>query len=295
VEVATLILLLPFVLAPPSLERGVARVIAAWQFRPGGWVKASRLRRFPPNLAKRSGLTSDELAKRAEAATLRERVRILRGIVFPWWKRRVSVAGLRHVDAGHAAGNGVILWVHPCAASNVAVKQAMSSAGYALAHLSRPGHPFSARPFGERILNPILRRPEMRFLAERVVIDDANSVAPLRRLRALLRDNRVVSITVTTHASTLEDFDFLGGRLRLPSGPVQLAANSGAPLLPVFTAESGSRTRVELGAPLPVTGRSPAEVRATLEAAAAWLEERVVRDPESWTGWRTPTFQAGPR
>lgn len=225
---------------------------------------------------------------------MRERILVLRAIAFPWWRRRVRLAGLRHVRAALADGRGVILWIHHCSESNVAVKQALWQAGLPLAHLSRPGHPASSQPLGVRWINPLLRRPEVRFLAERVVIDDHATVAPLRRLRALLAANRAVSITVTATASRLEALPLFGGRLFLPTGPVQLAAASGAPLLPVFTYRLGNVTRVEVGSPLPVTGSSPEAVGAALEAACAWLEPRAVAHPEAWVGWRTREFSLEP-
>src|SRR6185436_8614406 len=102
-------------------------------------------------------------------------------------------------------------WVHMCTASNVSVKQALWEAGYPLAHLSRPSHPFSTRPFSLRFIDPFLRRPELAFLAERVIIEDGHTVAPLRRLRRLLGENRVVSISATPSSSTTTEFPLLGG------------------------------------------------------------------------------------
>jgi hypothetical protein len=220
-----------------------------------------------------------------------EHILLMRGIVFPWWKRRLRVTGLGHLYAGLDAGNGVILWVHPCVASNVAVKQALFMAGYPLAHLSRPSHPFSARPFGRRFVNPILRMPEVRFLAERIVIENEQTLGPLRRLRALLKDNRVVSITVVPAAIRVNDFELLGGVLRLPAGPVELAAATGARLLPVFTFASDSRTQVRIGAPLPVTRADAESIRDAQLAAVEWLEARLIEHPEAWTGWRGRQFR----
>ena len=282
---------MPFVLAPPWMGRAAARALVTYTLRPGGWAARSRARRFPPALPKHTGIAKRALIQRSESAATYEQILLLRGIVFPWWKRRLRVTGLRHLRDGLDAGNGVILWVHPCAASNVAVKQALFMAGYPLAHLSRPSHPFSARPFGRRFVNPILRMPEARFLAERVVIENEQTIAPLRRLRKLLKENRVVSITVVPAATRISEFELLGGTLRLPTGPVELAAATGARLLSVFTWGSESRTNVRIGAPLPVAGTDGASVRAAQLAAVQWLEARIIEHPDAWAGWRGNQFR----
>ena len=159
-EVAIRLLLLPFILAPRPLEFAAARAITTYVLRPGSSVRKIRLRKLPPELAARAAIEPIEVVRGVEILVMRERILLMRAIVFPWWKRRVRLAGLAHVRAALEAGDGAILWVHQCVASNVAVKQAMFMAGYPLAHLSRPGHPFSSRPFGRRFVSPLLRRPE---------------------------------------------------------------------------------------------------------------------------------------
>lgn len=290
-EAATLVLLSPFVLAPAPVEALAARAVVAWQFREGAWTRNRRLVKFPPELAAHWPSSALAIARASEADSMQERIRLLRGAVFPWWRRRLRLIGLGHVRAGLEGGNGVILWVQRCTQSNVAVKQALWQAGYPLAHLSRPGHPFSGRPFGMRWINPLLRRAELRFLAERVVIE-GSTIPALRRLRALLAENRVVSITVAPEATRREEMALLGGWLALPHGPVQLAVASGAALLPVFTYGREDRTYVEIGAPLPVTGPGRDEVRGTLTASRDWLERRVTEHPEAWIGWRTREYRS---
>jgi lauroyl/myristoyl acyltransferase len=226
-----------------------------------------------------------------EARMLRQRALVLRAALFPGWKQPVRLTGVEHVRAGLAAGRGVILWVQPCLGSTVLVKQALYEAGFPLAHLTRPGHGLSPHPFGVRIVNPFLRRAEDRFLAERIEIDDTRTVGPIRRLRTLLSQNRVISITVTTTASQLEEFEAFGGVVSLPTGPVELAASMGAVLMPVFTAASARPLVVEIGSPLPVTGRSREAVRESQEASVRWLEERIARHPGEWIGWRAGLYR----
>mgnify|MGYP000931002234 CR=1 FL=1 len=293
-EILTLALLVPFVLAPPPIESLVARGLARWQFREGGWTRGLRMAKFPPDLARLTGRPAVELAAANETESFRERIRILRAAVFPGWRRRISLAGFSAVRQGLSEGHGVILWVNHCTESNVAAKQAMWRAGLPLAHLSRAGHPFSARPFGRRWLNPLFLRAEIPFLAERIVIEGDSTVAQLRRLRALLSANQVVSITLAGDATAFDEVPLLGGVLKVPRGPAQLAASTGASLLPVFThPTAGGRTRVEIGSPLPV-GQPRRATESTAVAMAAWLEARVIAHPAAWIGWRGRLFSPAP-
>ncbi len=213
----------------------------------------------------------------------------LRAVLLRRWRRRVAVRGIEHVRDALGAG-GAILWVSQCVSHDIAVKQAMFEAGSPLTQLSRPSHPFSGSPFGRRFVSPILRRPEDRFLAERVFIDADRTVTALRRLRAVLKAGRPVGITVTVDATTVEAYDFLGGTLRLAAGPVELAASTGSALLPVFVSGPPEHPCVRIGAPLPVAGRDAPSVRAAHLAYIEWLEARIGEDPFAWAGWRSRTW-----
>lgn len=288
-ELAIQLLVLPSAFVPRPLGEAVRRTVATALLWPGSKYRRQLEATFPgsgPLAGPRWRACRD-----CEARMLHQRALVLRAALFPSWKQSVRLTGAEHVRAGVAAGRGVILWVQPCVGSTILVKQALYEAGFPLAHLTRPSHGLSPYPFGVRIVNPFLRRAEDRFLAERIEIDDARTVGPIRRLRALLSQNRVISITVTTTASQLEEFEAFGGVVTLPTGPVELAASMGAVLLPVFTAGSAPPLVVEIGSPLPVTGRSREAVRESQEASVRWLEERIARHPGDWIGWRAGLYR----
>lgn len=291
-ELAIQAALLPFVLLPRPAGLLACRLIAAVLMRGGSRYRRQLEAQLPPPLAVALAPGGDPL-RQSEAFMLYERVMVLRGALFPCWRRRTATRGLEHVRSGLAAGRGVILWVQPCLASSVAVKQALWAAGLPLAHLTRPAHGFSPFPFGRRFVNPFLRRAEDRFLAERVVIAGEQTIGPLRRLRALLGENRVVSITVTEAASRLSEIPFLGGWLTYPAGPVELARATGAVLLPVFTVSSSGPAVVVVGPALPLGEAGARSVRPAQEAAAAWLGERVAQRPLDWVGWRAHLYRRG--
>ncbi len=280
------LLLLPAVVAPRPLGMALCRVVAAALLRRGSWLESSLLLKVPATLAAAAAMDQPAFARRLETLILYERVLVLRGVVFGGWHRKLIVEGLEHVHEGLAAGSGVILWVFPCVGNSVAAKQAIFQAGIPLAHLSRPGHGFSSSPFGVTLVSPILRRAETKYLAERVVIDDQHTIAPLRRLRVLLQANRVVSISVTKGAGRSDRIQVLGSEIQLPRGPIELAAATGARILPVYTAQRETKTRVIIGGPLPVAGPGAPAIHAAQQALVSWLDERIREDPTTWLGWR---------
>ncbi|MEP7215674.1 MAG: hypothetical protein ABI782_05425 [Anaerolineaceae bacterium] len=293
-ELAFYILLLPFVFLPPSVGTKAAGLLARFLMRRSSEYHVIIARLMPGAVREALGPSDHEAAVQAERVFLREKLLLMHAIITPWRSPRPRLRGIEHLEEALIVGRGVILWVHPCLGSNVAVKRALSESGHPLVHLSRPGHPFSSRPFGIRVMNPLLRRPEVRFLRERVQIDDENMIGPLRRLKTRLAENLPVSITFTPHASTVNSVAFLDGTCRLPAGPIELAASTGARLLPVFTVGSGRCPIVIIGPSQPVTGKGGAAIAACQESAVTWLEKKAREYPADWLGWRVGLFRPLP-
>lgn len=289
-ELSIQLCLLPLVFTPRPMALAGCRLVATFLLRPGCKYRRSLKSQLPQPIAESFHGRPMAALRQSETMMLYQRMLVLRGAIFPWWKQRVAVAGLANVQAALAGGHGVILWVQPCLGSSVFVKQALFEAGLPLAHLTRPSHGFSPHSFGTRVMNPFMRRAENRFLAERVVITDDQTVGPLRRLQTLLHENRVVSITVTTAATRLSAFPFLGGTIFLPDGPVALAARTGATILPVFTIGSENPQTVEIGSPLPVGQTSLGAIQECQEASLRWLHARIDAHPVDWIAWRTDLY-----
>ena len=156
----------------------------------------------------------------------------------------VQLEGEEHIQSALAAGRGAILWVATFAYSDLLTKLSLCRAGYAINHLSRASHGFSNTRFGRALFNPIQTRIEHRFLAERLVMSANNTVGPLRRLAARLKDNQLVSITATPLGRRLQTAPFLDGRIQIATGALSLAHQSGAPVLPVVTVAHSDGTFV---------------------------------------------------
>jgi lauroyl/myristoyl acyltransferase len=209
------------------------------------------------------------------------------GLNGPWhaWRPNVRLHGEAHLKQALDVGRGVVLWVTESAHHSLIVKVALYQAGYQVCHLSRPTHGFSATRFGIRYLNPFCTRVEDRFLGERVLILGDNTGSAMTTLRARIAANRVVTIVVRPEARRFAEVPFLCHRIRVPTGPIRLAQDTGAALLPVFAfASADGHFEVTIQEAL-----QPLDEKETSDAVAAAyvrrLEPYVRAYPEQWTGW----------
>jgi lauroyl/myristoyl acyltransferase len=153
-----------------------------------------------------------------------------------------------------------------------------------VSHLSRDTHGFSATRFGRRWLNPIKTGIEHRYLAERLVMTDRDGINPMRELALRLEQNRLVSITVAPTGKKTRLVRFLDGQIRLATGALALAWQTGAPVLPVFTVRAPDGafvTRIEPPLVLDRRLSRAAAIDAVLPAYAL-LEVYVLCNPDQF-------------
>lgn len=226
------------------------------------------------------------ISKRRNGYTRELKLQIL-GLNGPWrsWRPDVRLTGVSNLEEALGRGRGAILWVLETSFSTLMVKMALDRAGYRAHQLSRPGHGFSASPFGIRWLNPLWTRVEDRFIAERVLITGETAAEALTALRARLRDNGVIIITVAPLAHKFVAVPFFNDQLELPAGPIQLALTSEAVLLPVFAFTKPNGTfEVSIDHPIgPATGNLT--VTDVAVDYARRLEQFVLEHPDQWSGW----------
>jgi lauroyl/myristoyl acyltransferase len=202
------------------------------------------------------------------------------------WQPSVRWHGLDHLRSALEQGSGAILWVGGFAHHQLISLMALRQADFVVHQLSRPEHGFSASPFGIRWLNQLWTRIERRFIAEPVVILKNDAGPALQLLRQRLGANGIVWIAVGPEARRTLDVAFLGGTIRLPTGPLHLARTSHAALLPVFTirANDGSYD-------VTIERRLDVDTDITYASAArsyaVMLEPYVTAHPEQWGGWET--------
>jgi lauroyl/myristoyl acyltransferase len=222
------------------------------------------------------------------AANYESRMQILRCYRPDRWRPEIEVIGLEHIENGLREARGIVLWVGNFAFSSHVTKMALSQAGVAVSHLSRPTHGFSRSLFGIRALNPIQTRIEDRYLRERLTVTPQNARAVWRLIQEKLGENGIVSITVGDQARRLARPRFLAGRMRLATGPAYLACTTGAALLPVFTLRTDARSyAVHIGPPLGKGSNADDDmcVNGIVEEYAARLQPLVLRHPSLWRNW----------
>ena len=254
---------------PNALQARIAEV------RPSGWDSVA-----PGDLV-------DEL----EAGRLEHYLQILRDYRPGGWRQDVEIEGLDRLRAALADGRGAILWVDHFVFNGLAPKKGLHAAGFAFSHLSRPEHGFSKTRFGIRYLNPIRSRIEDRYLEERVLIARGAEPRSVRRLLALLKQNRVVSITAGAwEGRKVAPVPVMGASLPISTGAASIAVAAGAPLIPVATVrDEGSQAfRVVLDDPIawPRDVPKAEAMEAIFAAYGRHLETWIASHPGQWRGWK---------
>lgn len=185
----------------------------------------------------------------------------------------MSYEGIGHVEAGLAAGRGVILALPHLGAWDFAGAWLGRCRGIPVTAVVEPLEP------------PELFEwfAEMRRTLRMTIVPlgpDAGS-AVLSALHA----NRVVALLCDRDlVGTGVEVDFFGERTTLPAGPVTLGIRTGAPVLPTAVYFEGSRHRAVVRPPLALEreGTLRQDVARLTQQLARELESLIRRAPEQW-------------
>ena len=232
--------------------------------------------------------TADAVLAELGAQKIHALLQLLRDYRPGGWRPDLRSVGFEHVEAARRRGRGAVLWVAKSVYGDLVAKVAFHRAGFAVSHLSRASHGFSASRFGRRYLNRVQTAAEDRYLGERVSLSRDGATAALELLAARLRDTGIVTVTANDQARRPLAVPFLGGRLALAPGAPLLAHRTGAALLPAFAFrdEAGALT-VTVEPPIAVAcdaERNTAVADAAREYAAR-LEPYALEFPGQWLGW----------
>jgi lauroyl/myristoyl acyltransferase len=230
------------------------------------------------------------------ATYMEERLEILRAYRPGGWRPRLELEGREHLDAAVAAGHGAVLWMSPFSYADLVTKMALADRGYAVSHLSAFSRGFSPNScwtwtrsrFGMKVLSPLRTNVEDRWIRERIVMPLDGGLAYMRTLEQRLRAGGLVSIRAGEVGQRTLDVPFLGGMVRLATGPASLALATDAALLPIYCMRRGPGDFVvAIEPPLRAApGRSRRDAADDLvRAFAARLEAWVLRQPYLWSGW----------
>lgn len=271
----------------------------AWIVPQARWPLVARpLASDNPSLVSRIGdsdlgqlLGPAAIAAKLEANRIEHSFQYFRDYRPGGWRIPNAVEGLEHLAEAQASGRGVVLWMAHFVFHGLAAKKLLSEAGFQVHHVSRPEHGFSKTAFGIRVLNPLRVRVEDRYLASRILIRETARSAIGERIRKLLRDGQMVSITAGAwEGRRIAHVPFLGGHYPLATGAPALAHAEGARLIPVFCWRGDAPDgRLTLRVDPPIDMPANADRRQAIDHALREFVERhdsVVRAaPTEWRGW----------
>jgi lauroyl/myristoyl acyltransferase len=187
-----------------------------------------------------------------------------------------TVVGMEQVDAALEQGRGCILICSHLGNFDYALRQFLNM-GYTLTVTQEHLKPERLHQLVMQVRNV----PGLHFAP-------VDSTSGLRALITALRRNEVVLMPadrdIQGHG---EEVLFFGAPARLPTGGIQLALRTGAPLLGVFPYRQGLDHSYGEIVPLPAltaeeSATQPDPTRRTLRRVAKLLEQQIARSPEQW-------------
>jgi len=240
-----------------------------------------------------AGTTADGMARRIATENwcnrFEERFQYMRSWRPGGWSPAIEIVGAEHVANALEEGRGIVLWGGNFSFKDLVARIAWRRLGLSVTLLARPIHGFSKTQFGIRYLNAVRRGIEDRYLGERLMVEEHETSGALKTMRARLKKNGVVSITVGNQGRRRTTARFLGGSLVLATGPLAMAHETGAALLAVHTLRLGTgRFRVIIEPPIKIAiGKDGApDYAGAAQRYADMLGPVVLRDPGQWRGWR---------
>jgi len=204
------------------------------------------------------------------------------------WNPQIDVLGASNVSQALGEANGIVLWGGNFSFNDLVAKIAMRRLGLAVSGFSVPSHGFSNTRFGVRYLNRVCRDIEDRYLGERLMVEPREFAVTLQHLRDCLKANKAVYFAVGGRGRRTATAKFLGGRIIVATGPLAMAHETGAAILPVHTFRTApGRFEVTFGPPIQFPRDSDGNVdyEDAAQAYADMLEPFVLRDPGQWCGW----------
>lgn len=197
-----------------------------------------------------------------------------------------QIEGREHLDAALAEQRGVILLTFHFGMVRTAFAM-LAALGYDICeHVARrttyAGKTYDSIAVAAREkVAEVDNQSEFRHIYHR----------PLQSFAVMFRQLRKGGIVaVNGDGMTGDQFvttPFLGGTIGLPAGPAQLAARSGAVVIPIFTLYEGLfRHRIVIHPGMDVPGNSQEDIEQATVEYSRLLEGYVRRYPWAWWTWR---------
>lgn len=264
----------------------------AWCVPPKRWASLARLKRRAPFRGTRPAAQIQQRGAYPKWNDWGGLLPYLREFHPSGWHPEIHIENAERLLNARAKGHGVLLWVADFRYSSLVVKKTLSAEGFAVHHLSRPGHGPSSSRFGMRHLNWIMQAIEERYVAERIVLASGSEVPVLRRMHDVLAAGGICSITANAEGTKVQHVPFSGRRYPLATGAPSLALSSDAELIPVFCVPAGDRYGFRVVIDEQIDLRRDVPRKAAIESAMTEYVNRhrpfVEDHPNVWGGFRIP-------
>jgi lauroyl/myristoyl acyltransferase len=153
---------------------------------------------------------------------------------------RIEFAGAEELSAALDRGRGAIVWASQFMFQTLAGKRALWERGFKPIQVSSVHHGFSRTPFGDAVINRMLRRAENRYLKERIIFDHDGAAAVTRKIVEALDRGELVLLTNNTHSGSVFVEMRFGdnGYISMPVAPLSIATRRGTPIFSMAILET---------------------------------------------------------
>lgn len=197
-----------------------------------------------------------------------------------------DIEGTEHLDRALTEGNGAIVLVYHYGPVKM-VFPALQNLGYCVQQHVFRGATYAGKVYDWMAVAAMKKLADMEQSTGLPVLYHRPLTALVTLLRCLRR-NEIVAINGDgMMGDDFAEVSFLNGTMSLPAGAAELAARSGAPILPLFVESRGLYGhRIVIHSPIRVVCHEREHVAAAVGQCAALLEQYVRRQPWSWWTWR---------
>ena len=218
---------------------------------------------------------------------------------FPFWNennigRYYTFEGLEHIDRARRLRRGALMFTGHFG-SICSSLVALSLRGYTFNHLSRdsrnePGFDPAFRAYARLKLAWIKKKTgrEMLFIAaDQGAYSQYSSASAVMEAYRLLSQNEIVSMAVDVPPQMVKStakVEFLGRECLFPTGLINLAHQSKAPVIPFFAVRDKNemwRQKVVIQEPITMSGN----VKVDLQKCVDRLGDMIREHPEQWYTW----------
>ncbi|MDH3688529.1 MAG: lysophospholipid acyltransferase family protein [Gammaproteobacteria bacterium] len=209
---------------------------------------------------------------------------------------QVRIHGMEQLREALEKGKGIILWESNGFGIRILAKKVLHANGFSVCQVhgvDNLGGFLTDDSEGTWVRSKWIKRffdrCERHFVYAIINLPRADSFAAARRLKNILKQNRIVCVSGDGKMGhKLMSFDFLGHNEFFATGMVSLAKLSGATILPMFCIrERDGERHLFIESPIPVhpDGDRESGFRMSLSRYVSLMESYIRAHPEQYRNW----------